>query len=103
MNKEFQLKYLPSFYRDLDKIINYIKYELKNTIAAKKLLEEIEQEIEKRKYNPNIYEKYKSSKKRKNVYYKIHVKNYIIFYVVEGNVIEIRRILYSRRDFKKLI
>ena len=30
MEKEYNIKYLPSFYRDLDGITDYIKYELQN-------------------------------------------------------------------------
>ena len=36
-------------------------------------------------------------------YYRIYVRNYVIFYVVKGDVMEVRRILYSRRDLKNLI
>ena len=95
MNKKIQIRYLPSFYKDLEKIIKYIRYKLNNTIAARELLKDIEKEIEKRRYNPKSYEKYD--------YYKIHIKSYIIFYIVKDETMEVRRILYGRRDFKKII
>lgn len=103
MDKKYKLKYLPLFYNDLDKITDYIIYKLKNEIAANNLVNEIEKEINKRVLNPTIYEKYITSKKRKNTYYKIYVKNYTIFYTVKDNIMEVRRILYSLRDFDKLI
>ena len=104
MNSEkYEIIYLPLFYNDLDKIIDYIKYELNNVIAANNLLSEIYKEINKRIYNPKSYEKYNSTRKRKNIYYRIHVKKYTIFYVVKDNKIEIRRILYNKRDLNKLI
>ena len=31
------------------------------------------------------------------------VGNYLVFYVVAGNVVQIRRILYARRDYKQLL
>ena len=31
------------------------------------------------------------------------VGNYLIFYVVVGNVVQIRRILYARRDYRHLL
>ena len=31
------------------------------------------------------------------------VGNYLVFYVVAGNTVQIRRILYARRDYKKLL
>jgi len=30
------------------------------------------------------------------------VDNYIVFYVIRGNVVEIRRILYARRQYERL-
>ena len=36
-------------------------------------------------------------------YYKINVKKYTIFYVVKDNIMEIRRIYYSQRNFEKLM
>lgn len=31
------------------------------------------------------------------------VKNYLIFYIVAGDAVQIRRILYGRRDYKSLL
>lgn len=103
MNKEYHIRYFPLFYKDLDKITNYIIYKLNNKIAANNLIDEIEYEIKKRVYSPENYEKYKSSKNRKNTYYKLYIKKYIVFYIVKDDIMEVRRILYSRRNFHKLI
>lgn len=103
MEKKYKLKYLPLFYNDLDEITDYIIYKLKNEIAANNLVNEIEKEINKRALNPIVYEKYITSKKRKNTYYRIYIKNYTVFYTVKDNIMEVRRILYSLRDFDKLI
>ena len=90
---------MPSFYKDLDEIINYISQKLGNKIAAQRLLDDVEQEIFKRQLSPESTVKYISNKKRRNIYYRIYVKNYTIFYVVKNNTMEIRRILYSRRNW----
>lgn len=103
MEKKYKLKYLPLFYNDLNEITDYIIYKLKNGIAANNLVNEIEKEINKRALNPIVYEKYITFKKRKNTYYRIYVKNYTVFYTVKDNIMEVRRILYSLRDFDKLI
>lgn len=103
MDKKYKIKYLPLFYDDLDKITDYIRYELANEIAADNFVNELEKEIHQRAYNPDSYEKYLSIKKRKNTYYKIYVKNYTVFYTVKDNTMEVRRILYSKRNFDKLI
>ena len=103
MEKKYNIKYLPSFYRDLDGITDYIKYELQNEAAANRLVDEIENEINKRLQNPESFEKFQSRRKRLNTYYRIYVKNYTIFYVVIDNTMEVRRIIYYKRNFEKLI
>ena len=103
MKNKYNIKYLPSFYRDLDGITDYIKYELQNEAAANRLVDEIENEINKRLQNPESFEKFQSRRKRLNTYYRIYVKNYTIFYVVIDNTMEVRRIIYYKRNFEKLI
>ena len=103
MEKKYKIKYLPLFYKDLDNITDYIKYQLKNKIAADNFVNKLEKEINQRAYSPNFYEEYTSIRKRKNTYFRIYVDNYTTFYTVKDNTMEIRRILYSRRNFDKLI
>jgi plasmid stabilization system protein ParE len=103
MSSKYQITYLPLFFDDLDKILSHIKNKLKNEIAAKNLLNEIEKEIINRANNPESYEKYNSFKKRSIVYYRIYVKKYVIFYTVKDHTMEVVRILYSKRDFKSKI
>lgn len=103
MEKKYKIKYLPLFYKDLNQITDYIMYKLNNEIAANNFVDELENEINKRAYSPDAYEKHISAKKRQYTYYKIYVKNYIVFYTVKGDTMEVRRILYSRRNFDKLV
>ncbi|MCM1488697.1 MAG: type II toxin-antitoxin system RelE/ParE family toxin, partial [Firmicutes bacterium] len=35
--------------------------------------------------------------------YRIYVGNYTVFYVVIGDVMEVRRFIYSRRNFDRLL
>lgn len=101
MNNNFTLKYSLTFYEDFEKIISYIKDELENYMAANHLIDSVEKEIVNRLKNPLGYEKYIT--KAGNIYYRIYVKNYMIFYTVTNNVMEVRRITYSKRNLKKLI
>lgn len=103
MDKIYQIIYSPLFFEDLDKITDYIMYNLSNVIAAKNLLDEVQKEINKRANGSLQYEKYISSKNRKKAYYRIYVRNYTIFYTIRDNIMEIRRILYSRMNFNKHI
>lgn len=49
------------------------------------------------------FEPYHSLKERQYPYYRIYVKNYTIFYVVIDDVMEVRRILYNKRNLPKNI
>ena len=103
MEKKYKIKYLPLFYKDLDHITDYIKYRLKNEIAANNFVDKLEKEIKQRAFSPDSYEEYISIRNRKNTYFRIYVDNYTVFYTVRDNTMEVRRILYSRRNFDKLI
>jgi plasmid stabilization system protein ParE len=102
-NKKYKIRYLPTFISQLNNILYYITYELKNKIAADNFYNEVVKQIEVRSNAPESYEVFKTIKGEKIKYYKIYVKNYTIFYVVKNNVMEIRRIYYSQRNFDNLI
>lgn len=101
--KRYELKILPLFEDDLNEIANYITYRLRNPIAAETFVDEVEKAIYERLTCAESFEPYPSSRTRKYPYYPIPVKNFTIFYVVIGNTMEVRRIIYSRRNLEKLI
>lgn len=96
---KYKIRYLPLFVEDLEQVIVYIRDELSNPEAAKKFLSKVEKAILKRSYNPTSFEVYLGNSTRKNPYYKIYVNNYIIFYVVIDNVMEVRRIIHNKRNY----
>lgn len=81
----------------------YISEVLKNPSAAKRLIDETEKAIYKRLESPLSFQPYKSQKHRNDTYYRIFVGNFTIFYVVNGNVMEVRRFIYSKRNIEKII
>ena len=105
--QKYKLRYLPLFYQDADEIVSYITNTLENPKAAQNLIDEVEKAILKRSENAEAFAKFNSSKERKYPYYRIKVKNFLIFYVVipEGNekIMEVRRLLYNRRDIQNII
>ena len=102
-NNKYSIRYTFTFINQFNNILRYFVHKLNNKIAAENFYNKVIQEIENRSIDPKDYEKYIGAKKRKNIYYRIYVKNFTIFYVVIGNTMEIRRILYSKRNFDKLI
>ena len=103
MKNNYTLKYSPEFLNDFYKIITYIKQELKNIMAGDNLILKVEKEIKKRQKNPEGYQEYKT--KAENTYYRIYIDIFIIFYTIskQDKEMEIRRIIYGKRDLDKLI
>lgn len=102
-NSEYQLSYLPLFQKDLTDAVHYIADELKNPSAANRFVDDIEKAILKRLLNPLSFQAVPSNRIRKYPYYRIHVKNFSIYYVVIGSTMEVRRLLYRRRNIDSLL
>lgn len=101
--KQYKLQILPLFEDDLNEIVDYIANRLQNPIAAENLVDAVEAAIAERLTCAEAFEPYRSSKERRYPYYRIQVKNFTIFYVVIDDIMEVRRIIYSRRDITKQI
>ena len=97
-NKIYHLRYLQIFEQDLINTASYITNVLKNEDAALRLVDDVETAILERLNNPVAFEPYVSAKKRDYPYYRISVRNYVIYYVVIDDVMEVRRFLYGARD-----
>ncbi len=100
---KYTLRYLPIAEQDLTEIIDYIQNNLQNPIAAENTLLKIETAILERLESPESFAVWQSKKKRPYPYRRINVGNYTVWYVVIDNVMEVRRILYSRRNEENLI
>ena len=101
--KQYKLRFLPLFEDDLNEIVDYITLRLKNPSAADQLVDDVETAIMKRLEMPESFEPYPSTRDREYPYYAIQIRNFTVFYVVIGDTMEVRRILYSRRDMKNLL
>ena len=97
-DKKYKLSFLPLFEQDLNDTVDYISLKLKNPEAARKLVNEIQTAIRKRQTCPESFAPYHSQKERKYPYYCIYVRNYTVYYVVIDDTMEVRRLLYQKRD-----
>ena len=107
-NTKYKLRYLPLFYKDLEEKIVYIAEELHNEKAANDLLDEVEAAILERQSVAESFDPYRSLRERRYPYYRIYVKNFVVYYVVindEGvdKIMEVRRFLYNKQDVKRLL
>ena len=103
MNKKYTLRYLPLFEQDLSAARDYIAFTLHNPGAALRLVNDTEAAILKRLDNPLGFPPYHSIRDRKQPYYRIDIRNFAVFYVVIGNVMEVRRSVYSKRNLPEII
>lgn len=101
--KEYILSYLPIFDVDIAEVWEYIAVNLRNLAAADKLVADTENAILKRVKAPTSFEQYHSKKEREHLYYRIHIRNYTVWYVVIDNIMEVRRFLYNKRDAEEFL
>lgn len=101
-NEKYKLRYLPLLEQDLIQTVSYITNVLKNTDAAEKLVNDVEDAIQERLEDPLAFEPF-PSKKRDYPYYRIYIRNYVIYYVVIGDVMEVRRFFYGARDTNRYL
>ena len=87
----------------MQEAVDYIAKVLHNPTAAKRLIDDTEQAILERFKTPESFQPYASRKKRDHTYYCINIRNFSVFYVVIGDVMEVRRFIYSKRDIDAII
>jgi addiction module RelE/StbE family toxin len=100
---EYVIKYLPVAKMDLLEIVDYISRNLDSPKTALNFIDEIEKKIMDLKANPYSHRLYRPSKPIDTEYRLLNVKNYLVFYVVVDNIVEIHRIIYNKRDLSKII
>lgn len=103
MPKQYRLEYLPLFWDDLEHAVFYIRDVLKNPAAAERLLDRTEAAILEHAKTPTMAQVYKTTRRRPLPYYWFPVGNYIVFYVVHDDVMEVRRFIYGARNLTKML
>ena len=85
------------------KLLHILQTIYGNKIASVNLVDEINKSVNNHLQYPIGFKKYVSKNNPEEVYYKIQVKNFTVFYAVIEDVMECRRIIYSHRDLEKLV
>ena len=101
--KIYNIEYSKESKEDLIRIKQYIKYNLQEPETANKLISKIRKSIKTLKDNPNIYTIIDDDVIRKLEIRKLIVDNYIVFYRIKNDNIEIVRIMYGRRNWINLL
>ena len=101
--RRYTLSYLPLCEADLDAAWRYVAQKLRNPEAADKLVSDTEAAILKRLAAPEAFEARHIGREREHPYYRLQIRNFAVWYVVIGRVMEVRRFLYNRREADKIL
>ena len=97
----YKIRIFPTAKQDLEEVIGYL-----NTLspdAASKYYDLLVEEIASLSKMPERCPKPKDLALAAKGYRYLIVKNYLVFYVIIGDTVQIRRILYARRDYRALL
>ena len=100
---EYEAQYLPLALSDLEEIFRYICTTLEAPAAANNLRSEIDNAVQNLCLFPYAHGVYRTEKALKNEYRKVTVKNFSVFYTVTGDIVEIHRVIYSKRNMDMLL
>jgi len=100
---QYNIEYSKESREDLIGIKRYIKYNLQEPETAQKLISKIRSEIDNLKSDPQIYAIIDDDFIKKFEIRKLIVNNYIVFYRIRNNNIQIVRIMYGRRNWIHLL
>lgn len=102
MNK-YNIEYSKESKQDLIDIKKYIKYNLQEPKTAQTLISKTKNSIDKLQDNPQIYPIIDDDFIKKMEIRKLIVDNYIVFYKIQHNSMQIVRIMYGRRNWINLL
>jgi len=103
MEKKIKVQYLELALSDLQDIVSYISQQLASPQAALDLVNKLDKAISNLEHFPFVGKSYSGDKSLKDKYRMLVIENYLVFYVVKAHIIEIRRIIYSRRKYGRLL
>ncbi len=101
--KIYTIEYSKDVQDDLMGIKQYIKHNLHEPQIAEKIVDKIIEKINSIKFNPKIYPVIDEDGIRELKIRKLIVGNYIVFYIIEQDKIQITRILHKKRNWINLI
>ena len=99
--EQYEVRIFPSAQQDLLDVIDYL-----NTLSKEVALnyyDRLTSEISSLRIMPERCPRPRDLALAAKGYRYLVVGNYLVFYVVSGNIVQIRRILYARRDYKQLL
>lgn len=97
-----KIVYLPIAEDDILDAVEYIAYKLDNPSAAEALLDELDKTVERVARFPYSSELYRTDRPMRKEIRMVSVKNYVLYYAVTEETVEIQRLIHGRRDRTQL-
>lgn len=101
MDKKYRLEYLPAAQNDLMSIVEYIQVD--DPFAAMNLIDAVDKSISKLAHFPYLGVVPKDIRLMHLDYRVLIIDNFLVFYVVLEDVVEIRRIVHGKRQYSFLL
>ena len=101
MAKKYEVIITPSAQKDLTEIKSYLTNVLKT--SSNSIFEKILEQVKILKVHPFTYKVHQDPLLKLVGYRVIPIDNYLMFYVVRSNVVQIHRILYAKRNYLQLL
>lgn len=95
--------YSPLAKDDILEAVNYAAGRLHNPSAAGEMLKELDQAVQQISQFPYSCELYRSEKPLNAEIRRVPVKNYVMYYVVRQDFVEVWRFLHGRRDRAQIL
>jgi len=103
MPKKYKIQFMDLAIQDIAEITDYIADVLSAPQAAYDLLVKIDEAVKPLERFPFAFPVYRDAAFAKLGYRIRPVNNYLLFYVVVGNAVEIRRVIYAKRNLPELL
>jgi toxin ParE1/3/4 len=98
---KYKLLIYPAAKRDLQDVVDYVNES--SSESAIRLYDAIVKKIGSLSQMPQRCPLLKSPVLRAKGYHMLKVDNYLVFYVIRGKTVEIRRILQDRRQYESIL
>ncbi len=101
MAKKYEVIITPSAQKDLTEIKSYLTNVLKT--SSNSIFEKILEQVKILKVHPFTYKVHQAPLLKLVGYRIIPIDNYLMFYVIKSNIVQIHRVLYAKRNYLQLL
>ena len=101
MAKKYEVIITPSAQKDLTEIKSYFTNVLKTSSIS--IFEKFLEQVKILKVHPFTYKVHQDPLLKLVGYRIIPIDNYLMFYVIKSNIVQIHRVLYAKRNYLQLL